>query len=166
MKMLRGLLGAAIDLQITPLHDLWIIHADRSQLEQVLVNICVNARDAMPNGGGLTIETANVSFDNHFCQAHSWAQPGRYVLVRISDSGCGIEKQTMARMYDPFFTTKEVGKGTGMGLATVYGVVKQSGGDVRVESEPNCGTKFTLYLPRVVDKYSRFTAPCPSLRAG
>lgn len=147
MKMLRGMLGADIDLNILAGEKLWTIQADRGQIEQAIVNICVNSRDAMSGGGRLTIETRNVTLDEETCRTLPWARPGRYVLLRIADTGCGMDRATMQRMYDPFFTTKEVGKGTGMGLATVYGIVAQHQGLIHAESEPGQGTEFKVYLP-------------------
>lgn len=147
LKMLQRLIGENIDLAWLPGHDLWPVKMDPSQLDQILANLAVNARDAIADTGKITIETENISRDAAYCADHPDCLPGEYVLLAVSDNGCGMDRETLAQIFEPFFTTKENGKGTGLGLATVYGIVKQNNGFVNVYSEPGQGTTFSIYLP-------------------
>ncbi|MDG4475635.1 ATP-binding protein [Thiovibrio frasassiensis] len=147
LKMLQRLLGEDIDLAWLPGHDLWPVKMDPSQLDQILANLAVNARDAIADTGKITIETENVSRDAAYCADHPDCLPGEYVLLAVSDNGCGMDKEILAQIFEPFFTTKEKDKGTGLGLATVYGVVRQNNGFINVYSEPGQGTTFSIYLP-------------------
>ena len=150
--MLQRLIGENIDLAWLPYRNLWQVKMDPSQIDQILANLCVNARDAIADVGKITIETGNAVFDETYCNDHVGFLPGEYVLLVVSDNGCGMTPETMGNIFEPFFTTKESGKGTGLGLATVYGVVKQNNGFVNVYSEPGQGTTFRIYLPRHLTK--------------
>ena len=158
-KMLKRLLGEDIAVRVIIECETNFIKGDISQLEQVLMNLCVNARDAMMDGGKLTIEVKSVFLDEHYVGTHPDIQPGPYILLTVSDTGCGMDETTRQQVFDPFFTTKGKGKGTGLGLATVYGIVKQHGGDIRVYSEPGSGTTFRIYLPQVQSVLAQTPAP-------
>jgi PAS domain S-box-containing protein len=147
--MLNRVIGEDIRLEVTTASSLRHIKADQGQVEQVLMNLAVNARDAMPCGGVLRIATANADLDESFARHHDGALPGRYVSLSVADTGCGMDRETLAHVFEPFFTTKGPGRGTGLGLATVYGIVKQSGGYVTITSAPGMGTTATMYLPAV-----------------
>jgi CheY-like chemotaxis protein len=147
-KMLRRLIGEDIDLKIVPSQSLGKVKADRGQIEQVILNLAVNARDAMPRGGQLKIQTANVDLDETAARSLRYVVPGRYVMLQVSDTGTGMTPEVQAHIFEPFYTTKEQGKGTGLGLATVYGVIKQSGGYILLHSEVGKGARFDVYLPR------------------
>ncbi len=158
-KILKRLIGEDIDLSLKLEQDLDSVKVDRGQIEQVIMNIAVNARDAMPNGGKLIIETKNIHFEDIFCAEHCEINPGNYILLSISDNGCGMDEETIKHIYDPFFTTKETGKGTGLGLSMVYGIVKQSGGHIHIYSEPNRGTSFEIYFPHVEEVHDESDRP-------
>jgi len=148
-KLLPRLIGEDIELVVRPAEELGAIRADASQMEQIIMNLAVNSRDAMPNGGKLFIETRNADLDQTYTASHPLMKPGAYIQLTVSDTGCGMDEETQSHIFEPFFTTKEKGKGTGLGLATVYGIVKQSGGFIWVYSELDKGTSFKIYLPRV-----------------
>ena len=152
---MHRLIGEDIELMTIPAADLGLVKADSSQIEQIILNLAVNARDAMPNGGRLTIETQNVTFKNPYSIIPEEIPPGQYALLSVSDSGSGMSKEVQERIFEPFFTTKETGKGTGLGLSTVFGIVKQSGGFISLYSELEHGSIFKIYLPRIEEKVEK-----------
>lgn len=147
MKMIQRIIGEHIFLEFSPDNTLHQVIADPGQIEQVIMNLCVNARDAMPDGGSILIETQNVTIDDEYCKHHTWAKPGDYVMCSVSDTGVGIPKEIIDHIFEPFFTTKEVGKGTGLGLSAAYGIVKSHNGMIHVYSHPGSGSTFKIYLP-------------------
>jgi two-component system cell cycle sensor histidine kinase/response regulator CckA len=164
-KMLRRLIGEDIELNFNMPADLGRVKADRGQLEQVILNLAVNARDAMPHGGELKIETANAQLGEKDVLRYRYVIPGRYIVLKVSDTGVGMDAKTKSHIFEPFFTTKEKGKGTGLGLATVYGIVKQSGGYIWLESEPGQGTTFRIFLARA-EGVEEEAAPAEPVKRG
>jgi two-component system, cell cycle sensor histidine kinase and response regulator CckA len=161
-KTLTRMIGEDIELRVIPREGLWSIMIDPMQVDQIIMNLAINARDAMPNGGRLTIDAANVQVDDAYCRQHAGFRPGPFVLLTISDNGSGMNKETLSHAFEPFFTTKEFGKGTGLGLATVYGIVKQNDGHITVFSEVGQGTTFKIYLPRAADEKVLPELPSPA----
>ena len=152
LKMLQRLIGERIRLIWKPQAGLWPVLIDPSQIDQILANLCVNARDCIADVGAITIQTSNCLIDDNYCASHAGFTPGAYVRISVSDNGCGMDQETLSHIFEPFFTTKGIGTGTGLGLATVYGAAKQNQGCVGVRSEPGLGTTFTIYLPRHLGK--------------
>ncbi|MEQ1671542.1 MAG: response regulator, partial [Hyphomicrobium sp.] len=164
--ILRTSVGEKIELKIQSERDMWYVRADKSQIDNVLINLCVNARDAMPSGGKLTIRTRNVTErESQKMSGVVGFTPGEYVLIEVADSGTGMSAEVMAKIFEPFFTTKGVGKGTGLGLASVYGIIKQSGGFIQPESEIGKGTTFRVFLPRYVQTDEEIEAAIPKAAA-
>jgi CheY-like chemotaxis protein len=149
LNMLRRLIGEDIDLFWKPATHLWSVKMDPTQIDQILANLCVNARDAIAGVGKVTIETGMKTFDPAYCAAHQGFIPGDFVMLAVSDNGCGMAKETLNNLFEPFFTTKDIGEGTGLGLATIYGIVKQNNGFINVYSEPGRGSTFRVYLSRL-----------------
>ena len=159
--MLARVIGEDIRLAILPRDPKLRVKVDPTQLEQVIMNLVVNARDAMPDGGRLTIETSEIDIDEEYCSRNPEARFGRHVMMAVTDSGCGMSPEVLSRIFEPFFTTKEQGKGTGLGLATIYGIVKQSGGHISAYSEVGRGTTFKVYLPRHTGRDRQARGPSP-----
>ncbi len=165
LKMIRRVIGENLTVNFFPAKELWNVCVDQGQIEQVLLNICVNSRDAMPDGGQLSISLENVQLDPAFCHAHSWARPGSFVMLTTSDTGCGMDKSTLSRIFDPFFTTKPKSKGSGLGLSVVQGIVHQHEGFINVYSEPKWGTTFKIYFPAADPKARPASSPIPPPKA-
>jgi signal transduction histidine kinase len=166
LKMLRRLIGEDIDLVWRPGKNLWPVKVDPSQIDQILANLCVNARDAIAGVGKVTIETGAVVLDQPYCANYAGCVPGEYVLLAVGDDGCGMDREILDKLFEPFFTTKGLGLGTGLGLATVYGIVKQNHGFINVYSEPGQGTTFKIYLPRYQGKAERLHQEGPAEPVG
>jgi two-component system, cell cycle sensor histidine kinase and response regulator CckA len=167
-KLIERVIGADIDITAEFDPDLWLTYADHAQIEQVIMNLCINARDAMPGGGRLAIETSNIELDRHYSKQYPYVQPGKYVQIKVSDTGYGMDAATKERIFEPFFTTKDSTKGTGLGLAMAYGIVKQHEGHINVYSEPGHGTTFKIFLPAAErpDEVDVKITPIPALPNG
>jgi signal transduction histidine kinase len=165
-RLFDRILGEDVELALVTEPALWMVRVDPSSFDQVIMNLMVNARDALPEGGKLTIETRNTTIDQAFARTHLGAVAGDYAMVAVTDTGTGMDKATLARIFDPFFTTKEKGKGTGLGLSTVFGIVQQAGGGVWVESEPGTGSTFRVYFPRVAAAVTARRSSAPPLARG
>jgi signal transduction histidine kinase len=159
--LLRSTLGEHIRIETVSAAGLWLTKADAHQLESAILNVAINARDAMPEGGNLTIETGNVFLDDAYCRQNAEAEPGQFILIAVSDTGTGMAPDVAARVFDPFFTTKPAGRGTGLGLSQVYGFIKQSRGHIKVYSEPGAGTSVKIYLPRLIGETEKLERPLP-----
>src|ERR1700733_1601469 len=157
--MLQRLVGEDVAIAFRPTMPIGSVNADPGQIEQILMNLVVNARDAMPGGGEIIIETADAELDEHYVSQHPGSHAGQHVVLAVSDTGCGMDETTKSQIFEPFFTTKGIGQGTGLGLSTVYGIVKQGGGTIFVYSEPGKGTTFKIYLPRVEGKAEHLAQP-------
>ena len=166
LSMLGRLVGENVDVRLRLNAKNGMVHADPHQLERVVMNLVVNARDAMPHGGKLSIETAGVSWDEAYAQSHPESPVGHYVMLAVSDSGAGMDEETKKHIFEPFFTTKDIGKGTGLGLSTVQGIVAQSGGYIEVYSEPGRGTSFKIYLPMVDESVANAGMPASPVLGG
>ena len=164
-QMLSRLISENVEMVTVTARNLGTIKADPGQIEQVILNLVINARDAMPNGGTLTLETANIELDQSYAQGHLGAVPGSYIMLAVTDNGLGMDEETQAHIFEPFFTTKELGKGTGLGLSMVYGIVKQSGGYIWVHSAKGKGSSFRVYLPRVFESEQELAHPSTGLRS-
>lgn len=166
LMMVRRLIGEDIELAWLPAANLWPIKMDRSQIDQIMANLCVNARDAISGVGKITIRTQKSDLDPAFCARHAGCKPGQYVLLEFTDDGCGMDEETLKHVFEPFFTTKEMGKGTGLGLSMIYGIVKQNDGYIDVRSRPNGGTTFRIFLPRTQDRPAAAELPTEAVPAG
>ena len=165
-KMLKRLIGEDIEIVLVKPPAVGHVKADPGQIEQVILNLAVNARDAMPEGGRLTLELADTELEAPLAITHDVVPPGRYVVISMTDTGSGMDAETLSHIFEPFFTTKERGKGTGLGLATVYGIVRQTGGYVAVKTAPGAGTTFRIYLPRCAEKATSGVRPAVASRQG
>ena len=145
--MIRRVIGEHIQVEFIPGHQVGNVRVDRSQIEQVLLNLCLNARDAMPNGGRLVLELGNIVIDESYQQSHPWSRPGRFAMLTVTDTGAGMDAETKARIFEPFYTTKPVGQGTGLGLSMSFSIVQKHGGRIEVQSAPGEGTRFRVWVP-------------------